>query len=360
MCIRDSYGCGTCHVGNEFKYGGGSNRCLLCHGKKTKETAGWKRDDKQDTVDVSQDFTKNYRHPVFDKRGIHRSKEILPEINPSAPRHADCGDCHNVHQLSMNEPYRGKKGKKTGNLVTDISKEYELCYLCHAESANLPFRSTNKRMEFNVTNPSFHPVEGEGRNLKVVSLIRPYREKKTEPNDVSIIKCADCHGSDDPKSPKGPHGSIYPGLLVDNFSSGDNVVENSFTYSLCYRCHKRSSILGNESFPFHSRHITGENKFKGGGTSCNTCHSSHGSVENRYLIRFNRDFVSPSSTGKLKFVEKGSYSFQGECWLTCHGVDHNPMKYPADIIVVPASTLPSGTSPAVVVPAASAPAAVKK
>lgn len=179
-------------------------------------------------------------------------------------------------------------------------------------------------IEFALTNQSFHPVQGEGKNPFVISLIRPYREKKISSSDVSILLCADCHGGIYPVSLS---GSNYKGLLADNYSTGDSIVESSFAYALCYKCHKRSSILGNESFPSHSRHIAGERNFKGGGTSCHTCHSSHGSVENKYLIRFNREFVSESSTGKLKFVEKGTYAFHGECWLTCHGVDHNPKSY---------------------------------
>lgn len=320
------YGCGSCHVGMEFKYGGGANRCLLCHGQLTQASAGWMKD-RQPVADISKDFGKNYRHPVFDKPGIHDAREILPEINPTAPRHSDCVDCHSPHQLAPGVPFNGIKSKKTGNFEAQITKEYELCYRCHSDSANLPLKSTNKRIEFSTTNPSFHPVEGEGKNLAVISLIRPYQEKKSSPSDVSVIACGDCHGSDDPNAPRGPHGSKYQGLLVDNYATGDNLAESSFTYALCYRCHKRSSILANESFPAHSRHVTGERSFKGGGTSCHTCHSSHGSVDNRYLIKFNRDYVSESSSGKLKFVEKGTYSFHGECWLSCHGVDHNPKSY---------------------------------
>lgn len=320
------YGCGSCHVGMEFKYGGGANRCLLCHGKPTQASASWMKD-RQPVADISRDFAKNYRHPVFDKPGIHDAGETLPEINPTAPRHADCVDCHSPHQLAPNAPFNGIKGKRMGNFNAQITKEYELCYRCHSDSLNLPLKSTNKRVEFSTSNPSFHPVEDEGKNLAVISLIRPYREKKSSPSDISIITCGDCHGSDDPNSPRGPHGSKYQGLLVDNYATGDNLVESSFAYALCYRCHKRSSILANESFSSHSRHIAGERNFKGGGTSCHTCHSSHGSTENRYLIRFNRDYVSESSSGKLKFVEKGTYTFHGECWLSCHGVDHNPKSY---------------------------------
>jgi len=319
-------GCASCHVGFDFTNGGGSGKCITCHGPASSIPRSLTSMRSQ-LRDISQDFAKNYRHPVFEKGGIHSAREVLPETNPAAPRHAQCADCHSPHYVTRDNPFAGLRGKKVGNFASPITKEYELCYLCHAESANLPLKSTNKRMEFNKQNPSFHPVEEEGRNQAVVSLMRPYRERKTTANDVSILKCADCHGSDDPNSPRGPHGSKFEGLLVDNYTTGDNVQESAYAYALCYRCHKRTSILGNQSFPLHSRHIVGENNFKGGGTSCHTCHTAHGSPENRYLIRFNRNFVTESSTGKLKFVEKGTYNFHGECYLTCHGVDHNPKSY---------------------------------
>ncbi len=318
-------GCASCHLGFGFRDGGGASKCLSCHGPSDGQTGLVSRGTQ--LKDISKDFAKNYHHPVFEKKSAHTTREVLPEIDPTMPRHADCADCHSPHFVSTDNPYAGLRGKKIGNLSAPITKEYELCYLCHSDSANLPLRSVNKRVEFAIANPSFHPIEGEGKNQAVISLIRPYREKKSSPNDISILKCGDCHSSDDIASPRGPHGSKYQGLLTDNYSTGDNIVESIFAYGICYKCHKRSSILGNETFPLHSRHITGERNPKAGGTSCYTCHTSHGSVENKYLIRFNRDYVTESSTGKLKFVEKGIYNFRGECWLTCHGVDHNPRSY---------------------------------
>jgi hypothetical protein len=318
-------GCASCHMGFDFSDGGGAYKCIACHGSSTLQNGLLKQG--TSLKDLTREFSKNYRHPVFDKKGTHSAREVLPEIDSTIPRHVTCADCHSPHFATLGNPYSGLRGKKVGNFNTQITKEYELCYLCHSDSANLPLKSTNKRVEFSINNPSFHPIEGEGKNQAVISLIKPYREKKSNAGDISVLKCADCHASDDPASPRGPHGSKYQGLLTDNYSTGDNIAESSFAYGICYKCHKRSSILGNESFISHSRHITGERGFKGGGTSCYTCHTSHGSVENRYLIRFNRDFVTESSTGKLKFVEKGTYTFHGECWLTCHGVDHNPKTY---------------------------------
>jgi Zn finger protein HypA/HybF involved in hydrogenase expression len=280
-------------------------------------------------ADLERELKKSYHHPILESKGVHSSKEILPEINQKTPRHADCVDCHSPHQVSPANRFAGIKSKQTGNAFSDVKTEYQLCYQCHSDSANLPGRYVNKRVEFATTNPSFHPVEGEGKNLAVVSLLKPYKEKNTAAGDISLIKCGDCHGSDDVKSPSGPHSSNYQYILRENFSARDNESESMFAYSLCYKCHNRSSILADESFKFHSLHIKGKKSGipGNGGTSCHTCHTSHGSPEYKYLIRFNTDIVTPSSGGILKFREKGSGTFKGECFLTCHGVDHNPKAY---------------------------------
>jgi len=322
------YGCGSCHVGFDFRSGGGQEGCFACHGSLGKRKTGLVRTG-ADLADFERELKKNYRHPILESKGIHSSREILPEINQKAPRHSDCVDCHSPHQVSSSNKLAGIKGKRTGNIVSDVTTEYELCYLCHSDSANLPGRSVNKRAEFAKTNPSFHPVESEGRNLSVLSLLKPYKEKSSNQGDISIIKCGDCHGSDDPKSPAGPHSSSYQYILRENFSTRDNEAESTFAYALCYKCHNRSSILGDESFKYHSMHIKGKKVgvLGNGGTSCHSCHTSHGSTEYRYLIRFNSSVVTPSSSGMLKFIEKGSGTFRGECFLTCHGVDHNPKVY---------------------------------
>ncbi|MBT0662791.1 cytochrome C [Geobacter pelophilus] len=322
------YGCGSCHVGFEFRSGGGQEGCLSCHGNPAKRKTGLIRST-ADLVDFEKELKKTYHHPILESKNLHSNKEILPEIDHKAPRHSDCVDCHSPHLVSSSNKFAGIKGKKNGNILTDVTTEYQLCYLCHSDSANLPGRFVNKRIEFAVSNPSFHPIEGEGKNLAVVSLIRPYKEKKTTANDVSVLKCGDCHGSDDANSPAGPHSSIYQYILRENYSARDNETESIFAYSLCYKCHNRNSILADESFKFHSMHIKGKKSSMpgNGGTSCHTCHTSHGSTENRYLIRFNTDIVSASSSGMLKFKEKGAGTFRGECFLTCHGVDHNPKSY---------------------------------
>lgn len=323
--------CATCHYKSNLKSGGGSFGCITCHGNPQRKSENKKMPrgsivSNTNTQNIEAEFLKTYRHPTFDLPGRHNANEILPEVDIKALRHADCVDCHNPHYLTREKKFAGIKAKRVVNQFAEATKEYELCYLCHGDSVNLPGQYTNKRVEFSLSNPSFHPVEGEGKNSTVISLIRPYKEKKILTEDVSIISCSDCHGNDDSNGPKGVHGSKYQYILVDNFNAGDNVHESPQAYALCYRCHSRTSILGDESFRYHSLHIQGKT-FQQSGTSCYTCHSSHGSSEYKYLIKFNLSVVSPNSKGLLKFVEKGSSKFSGQCFLKCHGVDHNPKSY---------------------------------
>ena len=183
----------------------------------------------------------------------------------------------------------------------------------------------NTRLEFDIANPSFHPVTASGKNLSVPSLLSPYTVN-------SIIYCTDCHNSDDNPNtggagPRGPHGSIYKPLLEEHYSTADFTVESSFEYALCYKCHDRNSILADDSFSEHKKHIEGED------APCSVCHDAHGismtqgnPVNNSHLINFDINVVLPNSSGFRRFEDTGT--FQGRCFLSCHGTDHNPETYP--------------------------------
>jgi hypothetical protein len=66
---------------------------------------------------------------------------------------------------------------------------------------------------------------------------------------------------------------------------------------------------------------------------CNNCHDPHGisvtqgnSVNNSKLINFNTGVVGPSASGiGPRFESTGT--FHGQCYLTCHGHNHNPAVY---------------------------------
>lgn len=324
--------CRACHRGMKMAIRNEENSCLSCHGNALQQremvAAGYLRESGMAGLrDIEQELQKPYRHPVLTVGGVHQRNELLPETLMNAARHAECVDCHEPHQVSGEHPFSGIQGKRVGSFVTEISKEYELCYKCHGQSANLPADSTDKQLEFRLTNKSYHPVEGEGANAFVISLKEPYATRKQRPGDISILSCSDCHGSDSANGPRGPHGSNYRGLLKANYDTEDARPESSYAYELCYKCHERSSILGNESFPYHVLHILGDRGRDLPGTSCFSCHDAHGSPNTPYLIRFNPDVVEENLQGKLEYVAQGVATRHGSCALRCHGVEHEPKTY---------------------------------
>jgi hypothetical protein len=183
------------------------------------------------------------------------------------------------------------------------------------------------RLMFAPSNPSFHPVAARGTNPSVPSLVAGW-------TTASIVLCTDCHDNDQgPRAPtpgtgpSGPHGSSFKHLLVARYDmDAGTVTESAAAYALCYKCHDRTSILGDASFKEHEKHIAGER------TPCSVCHDPHGisstqgsASTNSNLINFDRRFVTPSSSGILRFDDLGSR--RGRCYLTCHGENHNPLSY---------------------------------
>jgi len=321
--------CRACHHGMRMAITGEEDSCLNCHGtsfsRSLMQEKGYLSGQAVGLANIGAELKKPYRHPVLDERNIHRQQEALPEQSINTPRHSECVDCHDPHIVSHRNPYAGISGKQIGNLVVEIDKEYELCYLCHSESQNLPGNSTNKHSEFKTSNRSYHPVEGEGATEFVVSLKEPYATRQEKAGDISIISCGSCHGSDEVDGPKGPHGSKYEGLLKFNYEMRDQIPESEFAYELCYECHDRNSILGDESFPYHSLHINGSRGRDG--TTCFACHDAHGSAQYPSLIRFNEDIVDPLPSGRLEFFAQSVSSRSGSCTLVCHGVTHEGKKY---------------------------------
>ncbi|RME56476.1 MAG: hypothetical protein D6795_01380 [Deltaproteobacteria bacterium] len=284
-------------------------------------------------LDLEGEFMKSSRHPVGATLEVHTPDEpAVVEL-----RHVECSDCHDPHAATSGSgtpsgPLTGVRGVSiAGNEVAPASFEYEICFRCHADSPNKPaprttrqFGQTNVRLEFDPNNPSFHPVAAPGVNSDVPSLIPPLTTN-------SIIRCTDCHNNDEGPGaggtgPAGPHGSRYPPLLERRYDTADFTQESAFAYALCYKCHSRNSILNNESFKEHKKHVRDEK------TPCNVCHDPHGvsltqgnGTNNSKLINFDTTVVSPNSKGKLWFESRGR--FHGACYLKCHGKNHDPKSY---------------------------------
>lgn len=325
--IEDPYatvaenGCENCHNNHNangktrlLKSALEENNCLDCHNGNVASN------------NIETEVNKIYSHNVYNYNGIHNP---LENNIPSAI-HVECIDCHNPHAVNdknANAPYAkgsifGVKGvDQSGIAIENIQYEYELCYRCHSEKPATASRlarqleQSNVRLEFEPTNPSFHPVNGVGRNNSVPSLISPLSES-------SVIYCTSCHSSNGSSAPAGPHGSIYPAILKFRYETKDNTVESYSAYELCYSCHDRNSIMNNESFSYHEQHVKGQN------TPCSVCHDPHGisstqgnDMNNTHLINFDRNVVSPDLTGQMQFYDNGSGS--GYCLLKCHGKTHD-------------------------------------
>jgi len=322
-------GCANCHESHGagqpqrlLRHAVEEENCLRCHNGNVA------------VKNVAADVGKPSAHSPVDTFGVHD-----PTENPATmARHAECQDCHDPHAArpgtapapKVPNSIAGSSGVNSSGAVVDpISFGYELCYKCHAENHGgavyVPRQivQANTRLEFSVTNPSFHPVESVGRNPFVPSLIAPWTV-------ASRVACTDCHDSN--SSPavggsgaRGPHGSIYRPLLALNYTTTDNTPESASAYALCYKCHSRTSILGDRSFKKHKKHVVDER------TPCSACHDSHGiaagqgnATNNSHLINFDTSIVRPFK-GVLRFVDLGQQ--KGTCTLVCHGKDHNDAQY---------------------------------
>lgn len=134
-------------------------------------------------------------------------------------------------------------------------------------------------------------------------------------------------GIDQSGGPAGPHGSIYPFILGNQYLTEQTVVESPQSFALCYGCHTRSVLTVDVAGKFpHARHtVTGQ-------SSCAACHDPHGSRTSPRLINFMlRDrngvaVVTPSTVQqRIEFIPGAG---GGQCYLACHGVNHEPKVYP--------------------------------
>jgi predicted CXXCH cytochrome family protein len=249
--------------------------------------------------------------------------------------HAACTDCHEPHTMGTGRgsapaihPGMGRVAgvNTSGGAVAAASFEYEACFRCHAEnSAVQPAVSrqivqNNTRLQFSPGAISFHPVTTSGRSSNVPSL-RPGL------TPASMVYCSDCHSGEPAPGGSanvsgGVHGSNQSPLLAGAYSTADYTTESEFAYGLCYKCHERTSIIGDQSFPKHQVHVVTQR------IPCSACHDGHGIAagqgnarNNSHLINFDVTIVQPDPTsGRREYVDTGMGS--GNCTVSCHGVVH--------------------------------------
>lgn len=321
-------GCENCHAPHAagtparlMNFAGEEQNCLPCHNGNVA------------SMNIQAELSKASRHDVTAQGGTYDTTRR----NSSDASRVECIDCHNPHAArggtvkAASASGAGLAGNllgvagvsASGTTLPAANNEYEICFRCHENRAagktsaiTRKSHASSLRLQFSPGNASYHPVVTSGRNPDVPSLLNAY-------TTASIIKCTDCHNNDQGPSaggqgPGGPHGSIYKPLLERKLVTADFREESPSAYALCYKCHNRNSILDNESFPEHRRHIVDEK------TACTTCHDSHGVSGSPALINFNKEYVSAGSAG-LVFQHTGR--FQGSCSLTCHGTTHTEQTY---------------------------------
>jgi predicted CXXCH cytochrome family protein len=316
-------GCENCHAPHNagthqrlLNYPQAEDNCLVCHNGSVA------------LKDISVELNKPSVHPVLTTSVLHDEAE---EPANSKKRHATCVDCHNPHAANANPGVRpnasgalaGVMGINTsGMLVKSVTREYELCFRCHADSGGKgttgiirQWPEPNLRLQFLPGNVSYHPVEAMGKNPKVPSLVAPW-------TTASFIYCTDCHNNNQGPGAggagaNGPHGSLYPPLLERNMARQDYQAEGPDTYALCYKCHSESILMADS---LHSRHVRNQQ------AACSTCHAAHGVSRQSHLINFNNLYVKPLN-GLETYLDKGAGVVS--CTLICHGKSHNNISYTA-------------------------------
>jgi len=317
-------------------------------------------------LNVMGDYTKTYAHPTLTVSGVHDPTEGLP-VNTT--RHAECADCHNSHAASpqtgtpvaptIQADLAGVSGYDTTGVLIPATKEYQVCYKCHADSSNKPVTSTygrtaprypggpmpagypiqpprpadqyNVRLKFLST--IGHNVMGNSVATTTNSSLRPFMLNIDGSNNTSrplssttLLYCTDCHNSDQARSsngtgPNGPHGSIYPHLLQLNLfqdaAGGGGGGGGSTAAALCNKCHNLTTVRNESPHDDHN------------GVGCTSCHDPHGVIggspsANRAMINFDTAVAAKSTTNFGYFF---GVSGRKGCYTNCHGHNHNPETY---------------------------------
>ncbi len=330
---------------------------------------------------ITAEYTKTYSHPTMTVSGAHDAAEAIPVNNT---RHAECADCHNSHAAaaqvgtalppSSQAAILGARGYDSAGVQNPATKEYQLCFQCHADSTNKPATSTygrtairypsplpamtppvvqpsrpsdqyNLRLKF--TGTIGHNVMGNSvvttsnASLRLTGMLTVGGAVNTNRplSTTSMIYCSDCHNNDQAWSsggtgPNGPHGSIFPHLLQftlfqDTVGGGGGGGGGTAGAALCNKCHNLTTVQA-EAPHNRSEHWS---------AGCTTCHDPHGviggnSTANHAMINFDTGVAGPIHVTAPAVAYNG-FAFtgtvaapRGTCYLYCHNQNHNGYTYP--------------------------------
>ena len=290
--------------------------------------------------DVAAQIAKLYRHPV-ERTGRHAAPEgassdpaQYDDSGATPRRHSECVDCHNahvsradfvppmapeasqrLHGVSRVRVINGAAGTRPAyewRGAADLidPREYEVCFKCHSSWTTLPPGSPDLAVLTNPNNPSYHPIQGRGRNANIdpAAFVAGWAWD-------SNVHCSDCHGSDDPQV-RGPHGSTHRFILKAPSPATSSLQPMAAT-DLCFSCHawevygdasapnatQQASRFNSPSDRGHADHVGAQS------VPCSACHATHGSTTHAALI------VTGRSPGILTYTQTAA---GGTCTPTCH------------------------------------------
>jgi predicted CXXCH cytochrome family protein len=357
--------CSSCHLSHNNAVGPRNQRaleeaaCTPCHSGANVSPP---------LPNVTTEFSKTYAHPAMTVSGAHDPAESLPVNNT---RHSECADCHNPHTASaqtgtalpptIEGSVSGTVGWENGTRQAPATREYQVCYKCHADSANKPLTSTFGRTAIrypqgnlptgpNVPRPAdqynvaakfasaiSHNVAGTSvMTTSVTSLLGNMLSVNKTPmsnrplTQTSFLYCTDCHDNNQARSnggtgPNGPHGSTFSHLLAFNLyqDNGTNGGGGTTSYDLCARCHNITTLRNDTGV--HNKHLSGDVN-----AGCTVCHDPHGviggsTVSNFAMVNFDTAMVTPPSGAT--FYGATYSGGRITCYLRCHGQNHNPESY---------------------------------
>jgi predicted CXXCH cytochrome family protein len=283
--------------------------CLTCH-------------DGARGADIARELTKAYRHSGV-ARGEHDERRGV------------CSDCHNAHRIgagsalpsppeasirlagvSRLQVVNGSAGAAPAYVWRaaddpEPANEYEICFKCHSSWTTQPPGQSNLALLTNPANPSFHPIQAEGKNTFI--------DPNAFANGVgpqSLVACTDCHSSDEPGI-RGPHGSTYRYLLKKP-STTTTAAQAMTPNDICFHCHayavygdavsdeatQRASRFNMPGAAGHAFHVGAQQ------IPCYGCHETHGSTRFPALI-------AARTPGIISYTQT---SAGGTCTSSCHGV----------------------------------------
>lgn len=320
-----------------------------------------------------------YSHPstTASNHTVGQEDEFAGVLN----RHAECADCHNPHTLGSTLSASTSSGWTPSGALTGsagvaaspayswknpIAFEDELCFKCHSAYTTLltytkeSYKKTDKLVEFDPANASYHPVEAAGKNATSQLASSLAGGSRWQFTTASTVRCVNCHGDYRPAAPAAnarlaPHTSRYRGLLIANYRDRDLKTSaeayDSADFSLCYLCHSEAPFTAGSkdprpdtNFPLHGLHV-GDIAGGGGGTSididtpgagqgnaiCAECHyRTHstklapwtGNQNYGRGVNFAPD-VLPVAGQTTPLWSAANQN----CTLLCHGENHNGESY---------------------------------